>query len=518
MILASVLCDSTFRGDEEEQFMNTAENQITRVSLQAKLEFLPGATAFIREIIGKLGIGDKDARRMELVVEEACVNVIEHAFEDENGTYEIAVLRRPGQIIVAVEDRGLPFDIKTIEGEKESGLGLVLMRAFADEVHFENLGRLGKRVELIKNLPDQNLAKFKNETVNKEVVNVSESDITVRLMRPDETVSLARCAYRCYGYTYATDNFYFPDRVREMVKSGIMISVVALNPQGEIVGHVAVVKETPEALIGESGQAIVDPRYRGQGFHKQIGFLLQKTNQEAGMIGTYGEAVTVHPYSQKSALTRGYVEMGILLGYIPATMDFKKIQGEVTRKRRPVLLLYKRLNEEPLRDVYLPAHHAGVLRRIYENSKLRRNIVTGNIIMPELPEHSQLNVKVQAEINWAFLRVVEYGQDLVELVKFRVKELCLRKLDCIYLELPLNHPAVQQVCASMEMLGFFFGGIMPEMQDGDVLRMQFFNNADLELEDVHLASEFAEELYEYVLKASGMTPPGAGRKSPGKVN
>ncbi|MBN1189840.1 MAG: ATP-binding protein [Dehalococcoidales bacterium] len=488
--------------------MNAAENQIAKLTVQAKLDFLPGTTTFIREVISKLGIGDKDARRMELVVEEACVNVIEHAFEDEGGTYDIAILRRPGQIVIGVEDRGLPFDILKIEGDKESGLGMILMRAFADEVHFMNLGRQGKRVELVKNLPDQDLAEFRHEKLSKDIINVAESDIKVRLMRPDETVSLARCAYRCYGYTYATDNFYFPDRVNEMVKGGIMISVVAVNSQGEIVGHVAVVKETPEALIGESGQAIVDPRYRGQGFHKQMGFLLQQTNKEAGMLGTYGEAVTIHPYSQKSAFARGYVEMGILLGYIPATMDFKKIQGEVTRKRRPVLLLYKRLNEEPLREVYLPAHHAGIMRRIYEKSQLRRKIVSGASFV--LPENSRLDVKVQAEINWAFLRVVEYGRDLVELVKFRLKELCLRKLDCIYLEMPLSHPAVQQYCASMEMLGFFFGGIMPEMQDGDVLRMQFFNNADLELEDVHLASAMAEELYDYVLKASGLTPSGPG--------
>jgi hypothetical protein len=219
------------------------------------------------------------------------------------------------------------------------------------------------------------------------------------------------------------------------------------------------------------------------------------------MLGTFGEAVTVHPYSQKSALTRGYIETGILLGFIPSTMYFKKIQDELDVKRRAALLMYKRLNEEPLRDVYLPAHHAGMLRLIYENSRLRRKIVTGE--MPILPERSQVNVKVRAETNWAFLRVIEYGRDLEEVVKFRVRELCQRRIDCIYLELPLSHPATQFSCASMEMLGFSFGGIMPEVQDGDVLRLQYFNNVDLELEDVHLASDFAKELYRYILKAGG---------------
>ena len=86
--------------------MNAPENQIIRLTLLAKLDFLPGATALVREITNKLGLNDKDARRLELVVEEACVNVIEHAFEGEIGSYDIVVERRPGQIIAAVEDRG----------------------------------------------------------------------------------------------------------------------------------------------------------------------------------------------------------------------------------------------------------------------------------------------------------------------------------------------------------------------------------------------------------------------------
>jgi anti-sigma regulatory factor (Ser/Thr protein kinase) len=484
--------------------MNTAETQIVRLNLPAKLDFLPGATALVREVIMKLGLDDKDARKLELVVEEACVNVIQNAFDDDKGDYDIAVLRRPGKIIVAVEDRGLPIDFKRLESDSESGLGVVLMKAFADEVQFINLGRQGKRVEIVKTLPEKNLDRFLQEAqtlVAQASSPVNESDITIRLMRPDETINLARCAYRCYGYTYASDHIYYPERSREMVASGLMISVVAVNPQDEIIGHLAVVKETPQALTGESGQAIVDPRYRSNGIHKRMGFLLADINKASGMVGTFGEAVTVHPYSQKSALTRGYIETGILLGFVPTTMYFKKLQNEAAEKRRAVLLMYKRLNEEPLRDVYLPAHHAGMLRRIYENSNLRRNFVSGPL--PELPERSQLNVNVLPEINWAFLRVVEYGRDLEELVKFRVKELCQRRIDCIYLELPLSHPAVQHYCATLEMLGFFFGGISPEMVDGDLLRLQYFNNVDLELKDIQLATDFAKDMLQYVLKAGG---------------
>jgi hypothetical protein len=147
-------------------------------------------------------------------------------------------------------------------------------------------------------------------------------------------------------------------------------------------------------------------------------------------------------------------------------------------------------------------HHSGILHRIYENTGLMRNFVTGTA--PDLPERSQVNLKVQTEASRAFMQVVEYGQDLNDLIKFRLKELCTRRVDCIYLDLPLSHPAVQRYCASLEMLGFFFGGILPELYDGDCLRLQYINNAELELENVQIATDYSKEMFQYVLDASGL--------------
>ena len=485
--------------------MKAAEQQIARLTLLTKLDLLPGAISLIREIALRLGLGEDESRRMELVVEEACVNVIEHAFEGEIGNFDIEVTRRPGQIVVAVEDRGLPFDYRRYESGKESSLGILLMKAFADEVHFLNLGRRGKRVELVKNLPDMNREDFLQEMAGQAAAApAGEEDIAIRLMRPDEAVSLARCAYRCYGYTYSTDNFYFPERVRELLESHLMISTVAVTSAGEIVGHLSVTREGPGAPVGEAGQAIVDPRYRGGGLFKKLKLYLIDCAQKAGMLGYYGEAVTAHPYSQRVVLSTGDTsETGILLGFTPGSMYFKDIQEKENQKRYPVVLHYLRLNEEPAREIFLPPHHAGILQRIYEKSKLRRKVVPANI--PELPERSQVNVKIQTEASRAFLQVVEYGQDLEDLVRFRLRELCSRRVDCIFLDLPLSHPAVQRFCVSMEMLGFFFGGVLPELYNGDLLRLQYVNNAEIELENVQLVFDFSKELFQYVLKASGLS-------------
>ena len=119
----------------------------------------------------------------------------------------------------------------------------------------------------------------------------------------------------------------------------------------------------------------------------------------------------------------------------------------------------------------------------------------------DVPPSSQVDVRVQTDASRAFMLVAQYGADLEELVKFRLHELCLRRIDCIYIDLPLSHPATPKFCASMEMLGFFFAGVIPEMSEGDVLRLQYLNNVDVDLENIQVASDFGKELLDYVTKA-----------------
>src|SRR3712207_6025026 len=83
------------------------EKSVARVTIFADIDFLPPVTDFVWQTAHRLGLRDEDGERLGRVVELVCRNVIERAFEpDEDGRYDVHVLRRPGQIVVAVEDRG----------------------------------------------------------------------------------------------------------------------------------------------------------------------------------------------------------------------------------------------------------------------------------------------------------------------------------------------------------------------------------------------------------------------------
>ena len=89
----------------------------------------------------------RDVPVLARAVEEVAMNVIRQAFEPgQRASFDIVVLRRPGRLVVAVEDRGLPFDFQSLEA-REGQLPRALA-ALADAIHFANLGTAGNRVEI----------------------------------------------------------------------------------------------------------------------------------------------------------------------------------------------------------------------------------------------------------------------------------------------------------------------------------------------------------------------------------
>src|ERR687885_1117664 len=490
----------------DEHETSKRDKPVAAVTVLADVELLPAVVDFVRRTANQLGLRDKAAEYLDQAVGTVCRNVIDHAFEsDEEGRYDVYVLRRPGQVVIAIEDRGLPFDYAPLQDASDTALPDMLHRSFADEVRFVNLGPCGNRVELIKHLPHADVREHLSENEHHRTTRApaapEDTTLEVRMMRPEESFELSRCVYRSYGYSYDWNDIYYPDRIRELQKSGLMHSCVALTPEGEFVGHLALTLERPDLPVGEAGQAVVDPRFRGHRLFERMKTFLAERAKEWGMYGLYSEATAVHPYSQKGNLHLGAKETGYLLGYIPASVSYKEIDEDRKERRGSVALFYMRVNAEPEREAYPPVVYQESVQRVIKHNGLRR--IIQNISEPEMPSSSRVSVNVRRDHNLAFLRVEEPGADLGELVRLRLRELCLHRVDCIYVDLPLSHPATAQAGARLKDLGFFFGGLIPEAHGGaaggDILRLQYLNNVEIKPDDVHTASDFGRELLDLIL-------------------
>ena len=109
-----------------------ADTQIARITVAAERVYLPAVLAFLREASGRLGLALADVAGLERAVEDVCVNVIEHGFESgQAASLDVILLRRPGHIVVAVEDQGRPFDFAALEAGKNSGLAAPSLMALS---------------------------------------------------------------------------------------------------------------------------------------------------------------------------------------------------------------------------------------------------------------------------------------------------------------------------------------------------------------------------------------------------
>ena len=312
---------------------SAAERQIARLVLAAERDYLTAALAFLREASARLGLSAADISALAQATEEVCLNVIEHGFEPgESASFDLVLMRRPGQLVLAVEDRGRPFDWSRIE--PGSAVASPSLTAGTDAVRFVNLGTEGNRVEIIKHLPFDHIETYLAGGAAPSLstsTETSTASVTVRSMTPDDAIGVARCTYAVYGYSVPDEYLYFPDRMREMLQGGLLEVCVGATADGEIVSCLTREVARPGAPVGYLGEGMVDPRFRGHHLLEHMLAFIQRRQEQ--VLGLYGEAVTVHLFSQKSNLALGFARQGNSPTRRPPW--FKQIDVAASRRRPP---------------------------------------------------------------------------------------------------------------------------------------------------------------------------------------
>lgn len=107
---------------------------------------LPHIASFVLAIAQDGGFQGFDLYQIETGVDEACSNIIEHAYCEEcSGLIEIDCEVVEDRLIIVIKDHGLPFDPKKIQKPKITaklkdrsghGLGIYMMQQWMDEVEY----------------------------------------------------------------------------------------------------------------------------------------------------------------------------------------------------------------------------------------------------------------------------------------------------------------------------------------------------------------------------------------------
>jgi serine/threonine-protein kinase RsbW len=140
------------------------------LTVESNLQNLQKISEFIDKTMKHYNITNaRDIYAVKLSIDEACTNIIEHAYPNKEGTIIIrCMLSNKGKFVVEIIDTGEPFDPTTsadpnieigLNGRKEGGLGIFFVRKFMDEVKYvrsDNMNLLTVAKNIKKDNKEQN--------------------------------------------------------------------------------------------------------------------------------------------------------------------------------------------------------------------------------------------------------------------------------------------------------------------------------------------------------------------------
>ncbi|MCU0559605.1 MAG: GNAT family N-acetyltransferase [Desulfobacterales bacterium] len=484
--------------------------EVSRLTIPADVRYADIAARYAADVARSAGFDEKSQDLIGQGLQAALPALIAYSFEPgERAELDIACERIPAGLKIVLRDKGLPFSCdatRELDGCTPAQTVLNLRDHF-DEIHFNNLGPEGKEVVLVKHRRDAALAEYEaacridppEAPEAAPPLPRAEAHCIIRPFAAADAMEISKTVYKTYGYSYAHDYIYYPEKIIALNASGKLLSALAVTEQNEIVGHCALSLWEDNPKIAELGQGVVVPSHRAQGCFSKLTAHLIGAAQARGLEGVFTEAVAVHVFSQKSARQHGLKDCALFVGLVPPGVDFKRLGGPPTG-RGSMLLQFKHLKPPDAAAVYAPARHAAMIRAIYAHLD---SASVPAILAP--PEHSTADgpgsytVGMVRSLNFARIRIDCFAEDTVAAVRRRLHDLCLERWDVIHLVLNLSDPQSALLCERFEAFGFFFAGILPRgLSSGDALILQYVNTLRAPYDTIRTASAFGAELAAYV--------------------
>jgi GNAT superfamily N-acetyltransferase/anti-sigma regulatory factor (Ser/Thr protein kinase) len=466
--------------------------------LESRIPLIEPTVELVKSFSRKAGLTKEEAVEFALCANELLTDVVRFAFPKEVGKFVLTLKATPSQVELIVRELGEPFDPDAHPYDPErarkegkfEGAGIEVIRGLSDGFIFLNKGRAGKEFRIVKKVNAPHITEI-FEGREKELLAEPEetTQYCIAPVKPEDAEDVSRLIYRTYRYTYPKEELYYPKKVRQFIESGKKFGVIVRTKEGEAVGYFAVIVKG-DSKIGEVGEAVVSPGHRGRGIMKMMMNALIGMAKERGLLGLFGEAITVHTISQRVNAKFGFKSTALMLGTFPEA----RIVGirEDYGQRISVVIDFLHLIKREKAEVYLPREYSKILREIYQNMGIE--VVNRRERRAELPKTSKVELSVNFPLGLAVLVVERPGQDLKERIERKVKKLFSSGIETVYIDLPLDRPEIKKAVKVLRELGFVFSGLMPLFHHGrDYLRLQKVKGS-YDFKKIELYSDMAKKI------------------------
>ncbi len=466
------------------------------LTLPNDISIIEPASDFVYRFAISSGLEEEKAKELSLAVDEILTDVVLFAFEpDEKATFQVSVNSTLNEVEVIIHELGEPFDpdrhmYDPEKAKKElnfDGAGFFIVKNLADEFLYLFKGKSGKEFRIVKKISHPHITEIlKEEEIKREpekAVNYTIAPVT-----EDDAEDIARLIYRSYGYTYPKEEMYYPQKIKQALKEGKKFGVIVRTDKGEAVGYFAVLLST-DSNIGEVGEVVVSPKHRGKGIMKMMMKALIDMAKAKGLLGLFGEAVTVHTVSQKVNAKYGFKSTALVLGVFPPA-KYKGFQHK--EQRISVVIDFLPLVLRNKVSVFLPREYIYILKEIFKN--LGIEVENKKYKSADIKEKSALSLVINYNFGHALIIVRSFGKDIIDRLRKKVQTLKEKGIKAVYIDLPLHKPEIKVFVPQLKKEGFIFSGLMPLFhREKDYLRMQKIFE-DIDFKHINVFSDMAKKI------------------------
>ncbi len=131
--------------------------------------YLRHIRAIMSDLARQVGFPEHEITMIQMAVDEACANVVEHAYaSDKQWCWQhrqpeirMTIRTESGRLVIEVNDHGQRFDFTSyrpadvaanLDEMKPGGYGIPIMRRFMDEVQYSSNDHTGNTLRLVKYL------------------------------------------------------------------------------------------------------------------------------------------------------------------------------------------------------------------------------------------------------------------------------------------------------------------------------------------------------------------------------
>ena len=455
------------------------------------------ASAAVREYAVAYGLSPQKAIRLQALVEQMVLESRQRECVASADELKIRAMHADGKLQIEVLDYRLPInqgDVHHSEARRLIALG------FADEIHTKTIGNTGNSSICSVSL-DEHGSEFLtgSEVLSENAPTVSDDDVAqlvIRKMVASDAINLARCVYRCYGYSYPNSMLYQPKLVAHALHQGLMHSAVAVRSDGEVVGHCALSFSHNGSVIPEVGKLVVDPRYRGHHIADKLALYSKADAKELGLNGYWAACIATHPYSQYDMIASGGGEIGLFINGQPGAVQMEGIQSQA-KGRHSLVPFFIPINKDEKLSIYLPERHIPFFTKLMQTMGLKREISS----LPEKTNASSIfSIALAKEHTPAHLYVTKIGDDLMDRVARELPAILAFNPPVVYLDLPLDSPGAIEQIEALESLGFLLAAWLPNFNPiSDTLRLQKINDSLVDEKNILCARSEGEFVRDHIL-------------------